>query len=65
MTEETLHEKLQDPYRMRCPEGHAQISERVVSETKPTVYCEGCSMAYRVAELVDAREYEPPDPLFE
>lgn len=64
MTEESIHEKLQDPYRIRCPEGHARITERVVSETKPTVYCDECGMAYRIAELIDMREYEPPVPMF-
>lgn len=65
MSSESLHEKLQDPYRVRCPEGHARITERVVSETKPTAYCEACNMAYRIPELIDMREYTPPDPIFE
>ncbi|MFB6150187.1 MAG: hypothetical protein ABEJ40_00125 [Haloarculaceae archaeon] len=62
---ETLREKLDDPYRVRCPEGHAQITERVVSKTTPTVYCEECGAAYRFEELVDMRALSNPGEAFE
>ena len=65
MTDESLQEKLNDPYRVRCPQGHARIGERVISKTKPTIYCEECAMAYRFEELIDMQGETGLDPIFE
>lgn len=51
--EETLAEKLADPFRMCCPEGHTNLEG---AETTPTAYCKGCGVAYHADELIDKRE---------
>jgi hypothetical protein len=56
MSDESLREKLEDPYRMRCPEGHAQVAVDGLSKTKPTIHCEECRMSYRFEELIDMQE---------
>jgi len=48
-SEISLVEKLDDPYRMMCPERHHQLYERF----DPTVYCDECGHSYRPEDLID------------
>jgi hypothetical protein len=51
-SEKSLSEKLEEPYRMMCPEHHHQLQKKV----GPTVYCEQCAHAYRGEDLIDKKE---------
>lgn len=44
-------QKLQQEWRMSCPEGHTQLNLMMV----PTVYCIECKCAYDYEDLVDRR----------
>lgn len=56
---EPVSEKLDDQWRMRCPEGHPYLRD----QSGPTVYCEECNSAYRYEDLIDGKEqYKHMDP---
>jgi len=48
----SVSEKLDEGWRMMCPEKHHTLEDQV----GPTVYCEQCNCAYRYDDLVDKIE---------
>jgi hypothetical protein len=42
-------EKLEDGWRMVCPEGHHDLEDK----KGPTVFCRTCYHAYRSEDLID------------
>lgn len=56
MDREELLEKLDDPYRMACPEGHTTL---VPNARKRTVQCRTCNRSYAYEQLVDKAATEP------
>jgi len=55
MPERIPRTKLNEDYRIRCPEGHTSL---VVSKEKPTAFCKVCSRTYEHADLVDLKSVE-------
>lgn len=53
---ERIQERLAAGWRMRCPEGHADLRDK----DGPTVYCRSCRSGYHYDDLVDARETGVP-----
>jgi hypothetical protein len=51
MSDESVARKLDDQWRMACPNGHHRLDDM----HGPTAYCEGCGHAYRYEELVDKK----------
>jgi len=50
----SVSEKLDEGWRMMCPEKHHTLEDQV----GPTVYCEQCNCAYRYDDLIDKVELD-------
>jgi len=52
MQNETFREKLDEPYRLMCPNKHHQLHE----QGGRTVYCDQCSHAWRYEDIIDKKQ---------
>jgi len=56
MANDDVQRKLAEQWRMRCPEGHADLRDK----QGQTVYCRACASSYPYERLLDARTDQLP-----